>query len=63
MFSYFVLPSSFRYASFYHKSGHKNLLEFITCSIEPLMISVFCCNENLDFHIKSVGSIGYLNNS
>ena len=43
IFSYIILlPFCFRYASFYHKSEHKNLLKLIIYSIEVLMISEFC---------------------
>ena len=41
-----LLPFCFRYALFYHKSEHKNLLELIIYSIEVLMVSEFCWNEN-----------------
>ena len=37
-----LLPFRFRYASFYHKNEHKNLLELIIYSIEALIISEFC---------------------
>ena len=37
-----LLPFCFRYALFYHKSEHKNLLELIVYSMEVLMVSEFC---------------------
>ena len=52
IFSYILFPFCFRYASFYHKSEHKNLLEFIIYFIKALMISEFCCNENFGFPYK-----------
>ena len=47
--SYILLPFCFRYALFYHKSEHKNLLEFIIYSIEALVISELCFNQNFGF--------------
>ena len=52
IFSYILLPFCFRYASFYHKREHKNLLELITYSIVALMISEFCWNENFGYPYK-----------
>ena len=48
---YILLSFCFRYASFYDKHEHKNILEFILYSIET-MISEFCCNENFWFPYK-----------
>ena len=50
--SYILLPFCFRYAQFYHKSEHKNLLELIIYSIEALIMSEFCWNENFGFPYK-----------
>ena len=41
IFSYILLSFSFMYASFYHKSEHKNFLDLIIYSIEAIMISEF----------------------
>ena len=38
IFSCILLP----FASFYHKIEHKNLLEYIICFIEALMIFEIC---------------------
>ena len=48
-----VTSPFFRYASFYHKSEHTNLLEFIIYTIEALMISEFCFSENFGFPYKT----------